>query len=402
MYALFTTVYAVVALWGLPRVRMAYHKFLLNRAQRKHMGQKSSVVQNRALMTLILHVAVTTPLALMLGIIELSSPLRVGVDVLPTIVFVLFRSMIYFETFLYQPFMLTVLLGKTGEARTALLLKNSDRYAAVIFFFIGLAGFLSIVSLCLQTPQVTVWTYVSYQVIVGICMIGLCFQAFLLDRHIRTILDASTKLAQSAVIADIRTKMSRFQRGAKIQTGFQAVFSLTMGCVPYLMGFYGYILPITFLFPTLVWINAVKAQAQVRTESASGKTSANGPGGGGGTEMSSVRKKKAAQADSSYVSENAHRDHYELTDNNLWEPVQASSNPASSFQESEMSGRFGSSVPPPQPSATNLGPGGGVMEIKVALSPMARVMQAARSLTPKRKGENSGQFSFDDKDAEPV
>ena len=107
-------------------------------------------------------------------------------------------------------------------------------------------------------PNVAAITFVAYNVVVGMCCIGLFVQARYVEAHVIRILDASYASIQKKSILKVKVKLQRFQKTAKKQSGFQTVMSLCFAVVPYCWNLYPYFCPLTLTLPAFLFINAVK------------------------------------------------------------------------------------------------------------------------------------------------
>jgi len=259
LHVLLAVIYISVSAWAFPRVWAAYTKL---RNKRTKAGKKASIVENRAIISLLWRIFVTTPLVLVLVIIELASEMRVAQDGLPTVIFFLLRSSIYFDAYLFFPYVMTQLVGSMGGHNTRKLIQTNDLWSALLTCVNILVGILSFIALGVDDAWVTLWTYVAFQILVGLCFLAMAGTAHWIMVHICRVLDESYKIAKNEQILDVKIKLRRSMVHARNSTIFQALICWVVGAVPYLMNKYVYVLPLIFTLSMSNFPGLVRALAE--------------------------------------------------------------------------------------------------------------------------------------------
>lgn len=250
------SVYSITTIISTPKVISAYKRIQLNNKQKK-VTQRKNINQNFALIALFVHIAFTTTSAIGLGILELLTEERVGISWSATILFFLWRSSFYFESGLFQPYMLYTIVGRSGKkARDTL--NESNRKAKYLFILVGFVGVIVFTSPFTSNQQAAVSTFAIYNILVAILQIGFFYQAKHLKKEITHILDLSYSQLKQESILEVKAKLVRSQNTVMKQTTFVCILSLAQGIIPFFWNKFSYFLPFVVFLPTILFMNVVK------------------------------------------------------------------------------------------------------------------------------------------------
>jgi len=255
LYSLFGLTYLLIGLWAVPKVYLAATRL---QTRKNKQGKRPSLIENRALISLIIRLSIAVPSVLILVFVELFTQYRVAEHILPTLFFVILRSSLYLDAFLFFPFIMSKLVGGVGGSNTRALLQKNDRWSALIFIIIILAGFISFVALGTDSPLVTVYTYIAYQIIVGVSFYQMAYNTHWVKRHVSIVLDQSYKISANPNIVEVKIKLHRHLNQSRFQLFFQGTLSILQGAIPYIFSYYNYLLPLTLALPMLVWTSQVR------------------------------------------------------------------------------------------------------------------------------------------------
>jgi len=269
--------YVLVGTWFAPSV-LRIVRSLRNKKGRDGRARKASLVENRAVVALVCRLCVAAPAATALGVIEISTDRRMGQDWLPTVVFLTLRTSLYFEAYMWYPYLMTQTVGTLGGRDTKALLRKNDLHAGLAFAAVIVNGFLVLVALAAGDPWVTVWTYCAFSIAVGFGFFALAAITHNIAREVGGVLESAYVFAKDPAILAVKTKLADMLKSSMRHVLVQGALNIVFGVTPYLLSKYTYVMPLVLSLPMLAeyarQVHVMAAGRQGSSSKATGTTTA--------------------------------------------------------------------------------------------------------------------------------
>jgi len=264
--------YVLVGTWFAPSV-LRIVRSVRNKKGRDGRVRQISLVENRAIVALVCRLCVAAPAATALGAIEIATDRRMGQDWLPTVVFLTLRTSLYFEAYMWYPYLMTQTVGTLGGRDTKALLRKNDLQAGLAFAAVIVNGFLVLVALAANDPWVTVWTYCAFSIAVGFGFFTLAAITRNIAREVGGVLEGAYVFSKDPAILVVKTKLADMLRSSMRHVLVQGALNVVFGVTPYLLSKYTYVMPLVLSLPMLAeYARQVRVMAAGRHGSSSKPT----------------------------------------------------------------------------------------------------------------------------------